>query len=137
MHNAKFISLVLLIFSLVNGCTTSTSLDNSSELTGTWVLQDESDGTSILKRAKKLDNDKYGFIIKGNGTFLERKNSGWCGTPPISYANFEGTWIQESDSVLKIETGFWGGVTKYQIEIVSLFKNVLTIKYSNFEYFPE
>ena len=134
MHNIKLILVLILIFLLINGCSTPAGLDYSSELIGTWVHHDESDETSLLKRSKKLADNKYGFIIKGNGSFIERKNSGWCGTPPISYANFKGTWKEESDSTLKIETGFWDGTVKYRIEIVSIFKNVLTIKYSDFEY---
>ena len=85
--------------------------------------------TTLLKRAGELDEHKYGFVLKQDGTFIERKNSGWCGTPPIAYANYEGTFEVVSDSLLNITVGYWGGMMTYQIRVVSLDQEDLAIKY--------
>jgi len=82
-----------------------------------------------LDRSEQLDPFKYGFTINDDGTFIERKNAGWCGTPPISYDNFEGTWEAVSDSLLEITVGYWGGTMTYQIRIVSLDGDNLAIRY--------
>ena len=54
------------------------------------------------ERREELDEAFYGFIIGEDGSFTERKNTGWCGTPPITYGNFEGSWTAVSDSLLDI-----------------------------------
>ena len=52
-------------------------------IVGTWIEEAYMGDTILLKRAGELDEHKYGFVLKQDGTFIERKNSGWCGTPPI------------------------------------------------------
>ena len=77
-------------------------LGENEEIVGTWVEESLEDQVTTMKRAENLAQDRYGFIIREDGTFVERKNAGWCGTPPISYDNFEGTWEALSDSLLDI-----------------------------------
>ena len=98
-------------------------------IVGTWIEEGYMGDTTLLKRAGELDENKYGFILKQDGTFIERKNSGWCGTPPIAYANYEGTFEVVSDSLLNITVGYWGGMMTYQIRVVSLDQEDLAIKY--------
>ena len=76
-----------------------------------------------------LDSTQYGFIIGKDGSFIERKNAGWCGTPPITYKNFEGTWEAVSDSLLEITVGYWGGTINYQMRIVNVDNEMLRIRY--------
>lgn len=98
-------------------------------IVGTWVREGYQGDTTLLKRAGKLSEVTYGFTINEDGSFIERKNSGWCGTPPISYANYDGSWEALSDSLLNITVGYWGGMMTYQIRIVSLQGEDLAIKY--------
>lgn len=98
-------------------------------IVGTWIEEGYMGDTTLLKRAGELDENKYGFILKQDGTFIERKNSGWCGTPPIAYANYEGTFEVVSDSLLNITVAYWGGMMTYQIRVVSLDQEDLAIKY--------
>ena len=98
-------------------------------IVGTWIEEGYMGDTTLLKRAGELDEHKYGFTLKQDGTFIERKNSGWCGTPPIAYANYEGTFEVVSDSLLNITVAYWGGMMTYQIRVVSLDQEVLAIKY--------
>ena len=110
-------------------------LGENTRIIGTWVEQNElsiplvEDGITLFSRSGELDQDRYGFIFQNNGSFTERKNSGWCGTPPIAYDNFEGTWEPLSDTLLNITVAYWGGTLTYQMHIVSLEGDVLKIRY--------
>lgn len=104
-------------------------LGENADILGTWVEESLEDEVTRMARAESLAADKYGFTILGDGAFIERKNAGWCGTPPISYENFEGTWEALSDSLLEITVGYWGGTINYQMRIVSLDEQNLRIRY--------
>ena len=108
---------------------TETMLGENAGIVGTWVEESREELVTIMERAESLDPDKYGFIIRENGVFIERKNAGWCATPPISYENFEGTWEALSDSLLEITVGYWGGTMTYQMRILSLDGQSLRIRY--------
>ncbi|MFQ6091227.1 MAG: YCF48-related protein [bacterium] len=99
------------------------------DLYGTWVRTGYDENITILRKSEELDDNEYGFIIYPDGKFIERKNAGWCATPPITYANFEGGWKRMSQNLLDITVGYWGGITSYQMEIVSLTPGELKILY--------
>jgi len=96
---------------------------------GTWVENEYRGDTLFLQRNGAFDKEKYGFTISDDGTFIEHKNAGWCGTPPITYDSFDGTWEAVSDSLIDITVAFWGGMMTYQIRIVSLDAEELAIRY--------
>jgi hypothetical protein len=124
--------LLIITMMLVIACCGESLINpqNNEDIVGIWVENKHEDEHEhrVFERENKLDNNKYGFIIESDGKFIERKNSGWCGTPPISFANFNGTWQHISDSILNIEVGYWGGITNYKIKIISLDANELRIK---------
>lgn len=99
------------------------------DLFGTWVRAEYEEGIMALRESEELQQDEYGFRIHSDGQFLERKNAGWCGTPPISYANYEGEWKGLSESLLEITVGYWGGTTSYRMEIVSLDSADLQVRF--------
>jgi hypothetical protein len=105
------------------------ALGENAGVVGTWVEKNPEQDMLLLERSSGLDPSKYGFTLRENGEFIERKNAGWCGTPPIAYDNFEGTWEALSDSLLEITVGYWGGTMNYQIRIVSLEQDLLAIRY--------
>ena len=105
------------------------ALGPNSGIVGTWVEDAHTGDTLLFQRARELDEMKYGFSIGNDGSFLERKNAGWCGTPPITYENFEGTWKALSDSLLDVKVAYWGGMMTFQIRIISLEEEQLAIKY--------
>lgn len=100
-----------------------------NDLYGTWVHAGYVESMTILRKAEELDANEYGFIIYPDGRFTERKNAGWCATPPITYANYEGEWTKLSENLLEIIVGYWGGTTSYQMEIISLSSDELRILY--------
>jgi hypothetical protein len=98
----------------------------SDELLGNWINPVVADTIWTFERAELLKNNDYGFSFKSAQLFVERKNAGWCGTPPISYADFDGSWTANG-SVINITVGYWGGEAVYQWKIISIDNNHLTI----------
>ena len=96
-------------------------------INGAWINPVYSNDEITFSYNVELKENDYGLLLNKNGTLIERKNSGWCGTPPISYADFEGNWSEEN-SVLLISVGFWGGTAKYKWEILSINSNNLKVK---------
>jgi hypothetical protein len=118
-----FLSILILI-----SCDKKDELSffDSEYLYGYWINPVINDSISIFEKSNSLKDNDYGFVFKSEHVFIERKNSGWCGTPPISYANFEGTW-DLTDSIIDITVGYWGGLADYQWKIISIDKNKLKI----------
>ena len=125
--------ILLFVVVLLTACESDMAeleaLGSNSGIVGTWVEDAYMGDTLLFQRARQLDEVKYGFIIGDDGTFLERKNAGWCATPPITYENFEGAWEAVSDSLLDIKVAYWGGMMTFQIRIISLDEEKLVIKY--------
>ena len=129
MKKLAFLMIMVFLVSCEKEFLEADALGENAGIVGNWIEEGYREDTTLLKRAGELDKVKYGFTINEDGTFIERKNSGWCGTPPISYANYDGTWEAVSDSLLNITVGYWGGMMTYQIRIVSLVGEDLAIKY--------
>ena len=129
MKKIAFLLVLVLMFSCEKDLMETEALGSNAGIMGTWIEQEYEDDVLWLDRSENLDPAKYGFTINDDGTFIERKNAGWCGTPPIYYDNFDGTWEAVSDSLLEITVGYWGGTMTYQIRIVSLDKDNLAIRY--------
>jgi hypothetical protein len=51
---------------------------------------------------------KFEFI-----KLIDLKNAGWCGTPPISDKNYEGTWESIDGKLIKINTEYWSGYERF------------------------
>jgi len=105
-------------------------IESGNCIMGTWVDPEYSDNTIVFTKNDELKENSYGITFKKGGSFIERKNSGWCGTPPISYADFNGSW-EENNSVINISVPYWGGTTESEWEIISLNSHNLKIKIIN------
>lgn len=97
-------------------------------LIGTWVFSSYENETITMLKADSLEKDSAGYIFYVNSSLVERKNSGWCGTPPIAYGNFNGSWQRISDSTINVNVGYWGGNESYKIVISMLNKDTLKFK---------
>jgi len=135
MKKLLFLLILVLTLSCEKDSMDTEALGQNSGIIGTWVEQIDislsavDDGVTRLTRMEELADSGYGFTVNGDGSFIERKNAGWCGTPPISYDNFEGTWVALSDSLLDITVAYWGGKLTYQMRIVTLEGDQLGIRY--------
>ncbi len=122
--------ILLIAASILVSCNICAQFEAEDSLYNTWVKYDDNfSDPNIFRSAAKLDNNRYGFIIEPDGIFIERKNIGWCGTPPISYGNFDGNWKYVSDDTLEIIVDFWGGADTFKIEILSVNGSELKINY--------
>jgi len=91
-----------------------------NDLFGVWTFKSFDDSITIMKRSFSLESDNSGFIFLKDSKFVERKNAGWCGTPPVTYANYDGNWEYKPGDVLSINVGYWGGSEYYELHIISI-----------------
>jgi len=106
---------------------------SNDDLIGSWFNPQYNDSIATFERSEGLVDNEYGFSFKEDNTFIERKNAGWCGTPPIFYADFDGTWTK-NDSIIEITVGYWGGTADYTWKIVSIDESLLEIYVIEQEY---
>jgi len=102
-------------------------VDPQSLIIGVWNYSGYQNNASVYARQKGFTQIP-GYKFNADGTLVERKNSGWCGTPPISYADYDGTWKILNDTLLQIKDGYWGGTINYMIDIESVTKDSLKIR---------
>jgi hypothetical protein len=85
------------------GCDTdveSLQINESDKLVGHWIKPVANDTELKLDRANTLKKDAYGISFLTESNCIER-SSGWCGTPPLIFADFQGTW-KRNDSIITI-----------------------------------
>lgn len=111
----------------------STDTDN---IIGYWINPVVTDTIWKFERASSLKDNDYGFSFKSGQLFVERKNVGWCGTPPITYGDFDGAWSKD-DSIINISVDYLGGIADYQWELVAVDNNNLTFYKMSEEYHIE
>jgi hypothetical protein len=120
MNENPFMKKSLLAISLliiISGCTKDNILiDPDNPLIGIWSYSDYQDNTHIFSRNNELIDD-HCYNFRSDGTLTERKNSGWCGTPPIAYADYPGTWTLLNDTLIQVDVGYWGGTMRYKLDI--------------------
>jgi hypothetical protein len=101
-------------------------IDDSDLLLGYWSYRVVTDTVFRFERTGGLAKNVYGFQFKTGHYFVERKSSGFCGTPPVILYDYEGTWSRQ-DSLIDIEVPYWGGMEHYKWKIISLDRSSLTI----------
>lgn len=135
----RIVAAVVLAFFVFIACEkveVFTVTENSEKFTGYWVNRQINDTVSTYERRDELIANDYGFAFLPGGSFIERKNSGWCGTPPIAYADFDGTWLY-NDSIVTIITDYWGGTATYRWRVISADDERLKIEVISEQYSQE
>jgi hypothetical protein len=114
----KRLILFIIISSLVlYSCKKEDQVINiDSPLIGIWNYSFTQDNLTVYTHNTKFI-ENYGYKFNSDGTLVERKNSGWCATPPVSYADFDGTWSMINDTVVEIKAAYWGGTTTSRLDI--------------------
>ena len=103
-------------------CNSSKPTDPASpSLYGAWgaVNTDQETGIRTYERLTELAGRRSGYEF-GLGGSLVIRNSGWCGTPPLTFFNFEGSWQKEEDRVLTLTYHDLGVVQDFCLEVVAL-----------------
>jgi hypothetical protein len=101
-------------------------IDPDNLLLGIWNYSNYQDNASIFSRSQEF-SDNHCYKFNSDGTLIERKNAGWCGTPPISYADYPGTWTVLNDTLIQINVGYWGGSMSYRLDIESVRSDSLKV----------
>jgi hypothetical protein len=116
----KALSILPVLLVLMVSCSKDEiPFDPDNMLIGTWTYSAYEDEVWVFERkAEFTDNICYKF--SPDGTVTERKNSGWCGTPPITYADYPGTWSIATDTLILVDVGYWGGTISYSMDIESV-----------------
>lgn len=129
------LTLALLFVSLLSGC--SKGYDPENPIEGTWVLdKGETVSDEVIfsfHRASAFEQDKPGYAFRPNGLLISRQNAGWCGTPPISYAETQGAWSKDRSKVI-LNGKYWGGNFILEFKINQLNENQLQVKQVSAKY---
>ena len=127
----------LFLFSLVGlgSCENDIELksDEAELLIGNWISPVYIDTLVQYTRSEALIENDYGISFSSGNTLVERQNAGWCGTPPISFANYNGTWSKIGD-IIDINVDFWGGKVNHKWKVIAIDPNTLTINPVKSEY---
>lgn len=108
-------------------------MNQDKNLIGNWINPIYIDTLVTYEWSEKLIDNQYGISFMPDNELTERKNNGWCGTPPVTTADYQGTWTK-SDSIVNINVGYWGGKADYTWKIVSVTNRNLVISIIKAEY---
>jgi hypothetical protein len=122
MKKIYFLLIAIIFFSCENNQEIIINADDL--LIGTWVDPVYEEETTTFKRSNDLPNNASGITFKQDGSFIER-SSGWCGTPPLSYTDYIGSF-EIDETLVKITTDSYLG--SYQWRIISLTEKELIVK---------
>ncbi|MCU0363415.1 MAG: hypothetical protein MUE32_08660 [Bacteroidales bacterium] len=124
----RIVAIMILAVAAFSACTKDqVEIDPDNSLIGIWVYQGYDNDQLVFTREDEFaDNVCYNFIP--DGSLIERKNSGWCGTPPISYADYKGSWSVINDTLVRINGSYWGGKMTYNIDIEYVSPTTLRIQ---------
>ncbi len=135
IHQIRTVLLALLLASVLIACEKTekpANYDNPG-LIGSWVTPQFTDIYVTYTRANNLLENQYGYTFLPDNKLIERQNSGFCGTPPITTVDNEGTW-NRNDSLIDINVKFIGGSADHTWRIVELTPYELVITVVKSEY---
>lgn len=89
-------------------------------IVGTWINSGYEESSLLLNKSDSLSDNAPGLQFQKNGVLIKRQNAGWCGTPPITYSNNEGTWEMLNDSTIRIAYSYWRGPVEEDLWIQSI-----------------
>jgi hypothetical protein len=104
----KFRINMFLLFLLITGSSFNTDKTLKSMILGSWIRcdYDHRNRITVYKRNGTTDKKGPGLRFRKNGILVARANTSWCGTPPVDYRNFTGSWSIR-DSVLTYRYRSW------------------------------
>lgn len=141
----KKLLTIITVFCLFNACSENvvvpnlSNLEGQENLIGIWEYDSyehltDTTYAEVYRKVNKIAKDQAGITFKNSGVFLSKQNAGWCGTPPISYAEYDGTFNVGSKNVVNINSTYWGGKSSYKMEVLELTNNRLKVRPFDQEY---
>ena len=123
MNLKNIFSIILLTLFL--SCESNEPLINSENLLlGSWISPSYDLEATTYKRGNSLPDEGSGILFLENDEFIER-SAGWCGTPPLSYSDYVGSF-EVDETLIKITIASYPN--NYQWRIISLTENELVVK---------
>lgn len=104
----------------------------AGDLVGSWIDEAYPDTLITYSRASHIPDNTFGWTFNQDGTLMQRANSGFCGTPPISYSTYDGDWTA-NDSIIDINVEFWGGTSLIKWKIIEISENKLIVSILSYE----
>ncbi len=102
--------------------------DNTpSSIHTAWINPEYLDNTITFKKSTELSTDSYGIKFLTDGSVIEHKNAGFCGTPPITYDYFYGEY-NYNEGMINMTVPFWGGSIDIVWEVLNLSNTTLVVK---------
>lgn len=118
-------TLILLFIAFLSSCESNEiSIDKDNLLLGSWVEPIYDSETTTFKRGNALPSENYGITFNQNGNFTER-SSGFCGTPPLSFFNVDGTFTLDDSLIIISKESY---PSYYGWRIIELTENKLVVK---------
>ena len=122
----------LILVLLLAACTSTSEPDPGpgphGSLVGVWVFEAETEnGAKVYSRAAALSGERSGFEFGQHGG-LKVRTAGWCGTPPLTWANLDGLWDEVAPGLLKICHAWRGAPRQFELEIISVDARRLTCR---------
>lgn len=110
----KYISLFLFAL-LFFACESNKELiiHNDNLLIGNWVNPSHEDEKVTYTRSNSTPNEAYSIQFKKNSDFIER-TSGFCGTPPLTFFNVEGTY-QLKEDIITVSSNYYSTTIAWRI----------------------
>ena len=121
----KIIPALIFGIALMTGCKKQEAeFEGFDDIIGCWanpVYEYDFYPTAVIryKRVKTLPANSPSIKFLNDGTLIERKNAGWCGTPPISYSDFSGSWRVQNEDII-INVAYWGGMEHRTWKIINV-----------------
>lgn len=130
----KNLITILLIVTLAS-CSVNEEIpvDTNNLLIGNWMnpIYNSENKTVTYERVISLKDEEYGISYKEGNVYIER-TSGWCGTPPLTFYNNEGTFTFENN-IIKIENNSYPGNLNWSVVSLTEEKLVVTVELSDQE----
>jgi hypothetical protein len=96
----------------------SIPINESNKLIGHWINPVYNGSELQLTRASALKSEGYGLSFLEKTQCVER-SSGWCGTPPLTFSDYKGSWTRtDSVIVVTINNGIGLQDIKWKIKIL-------------------
>ena len=117
----KYLSIIVLmtIISFSSCKKDSYTPGFKDKLTGHYINPQYSDQEILFEKSSKLEEKVYGISLLDNQQCIERRNIGFCGTPPVVFDDYHGQW-NLADSILSFQIESLEGIQNFQWKILLL-----------------
>ena len=121
-------TILALVLVTTMGCSQNENIpiNESEKLIGHWINPVYTETEIQLTRASSLKSDEYGMSFLAESQCVER-SSGWCGTPPLVFSDFKGSWTR-TDSILIVTINNGIGLQDIKWKIKTLHDKTLIME---------